>query len=244
LLDSKSIIAYSKPKSPISEAYRVLRTNIQYSSFDNPLKVIVITSSGPEEGKTTTVVNLAVTFTQIGYKVLVIDGDLRRPKIHKVFGIRNHRGLTNLLVSKDDYRNYVNKSEIENLDIITCGALPPNPSELLTSNVMRQFIETVRKDYDMVIIDSPPVGTVTDAAILSTIVDGTILVAASGTVQIDALVRSKELLDKVNANIIGVVLNKLGKNSHESYYYYYYYGEGEEKDSEKKSRKKRKKRYK
>lgn len=237
-MDDKSLITFNNPKSPISEAYRVLRTNIQYSSIDKPLKMLTITSSGPGEGKTTTAINIAITFVQAGNRVLVIDGDLRKPKVHKIMGLDNQNGLTNILASKGDYTKYVKKCEIEGLDIITCGAIPPNPSELLASNQMKQLMQRIREDYDLVIIDAPPVGNVTDAAIISTIVDGTILVAASGTVEIDNIKRSKELLQKVNANIIGVVLNKLDKDSKGNYYYYYYYGENDTplKKSHKKSK--------
>lgn len=236
---------YINPKSPISEAYRVVRTNIQFSSFDTPLKTIVITSSIPGEGKTTTVVNLAITFAQLGSKVLLIDADLRKPRIHKVFDIKNHSGLTNILASRDDYKNYIKKSVIENLDIITCGVIPPNPSELLTSNAMRSFIEKAKEDYDIVFLDSPPIGTVTDAAIISTFVDGTILVAASGVVDSVTLMNAKEQLDKVNANIIGIVLNKIGKNSHGNYYYqyYYYYGDSDGTQPQKIKKRKIKKEY-
>lgn len=237
-MDNNSLIAYSNPKSPISEAYRVLRTNIQYSSIDKPIKTIVITSSGPGEGKSTTTINTAITFVQAGNKVLVIDGDLRKPKVHKLTGLANQKGLTNILASKEDYRHYVKKCEVDGLDIITCGAIPPNPSELLASNQMKQLMQKLRDDYDLIIIDAPPVGTVTDAAILSTIVDGTILVAASGSVEIESVKRAKELLEKVNANIIGVVLNKLDKNSKGNYYYYYYYYYGEEGTTTKKRHKK------
>lgn len=239
-MDDKSLITFNNPKSPISEAYRVLRTNIQYSSIDKPLKLLTVTSAGPGEGKTTTTINIAITFVQAGNRVLVIDGDLRKPKVHKLFGLENQRGLTNILAIKDDYTRYIKQSEIEGLDVITCGAIPPNPSELLASNQMKQLMDKIRDDYDLILIDAPPVGNVTDAAIVSTIVDGTILVAASGTVEIESLKRAKELLEKVNANIIGVVLNKLDKNSKGNYYYYNYYYYGESTPS-KKSRKKPKK---
>lgn len=240
MFDPKVVITHNNPKSPIAEAYRVLRTNIMFSSIDKPLKTLVVTSSGPGEGKSTTMVNLAVTFTQQGSRVLLIDGDLRKPKIHKMFGYENSNGLTNFLSAHDDYKIYLRVSEIENLDVLVCGAIPPNPSELLMSNAMKQFIQQAREDYDLILIDAPPVGTVTDAAILSTIVDGTILVAASGTVEVDALVRTKELLNKVNANIIGVVLNKLDKNSSGNYYYYQYYYYGEEEGTRKKRQHKKK----
>lgn len=239
-MDLNTLIAHSNPKSPISEAYRVLRTNIQFSSVDKPLKVMVVTSSGPGEGKTTTIINLAITFAQSGSRVILMDGDMRKPKVHKVFGFSNQSGLVNVLAQREDYRKVVHKTEIENFDIITSGPIPPNPSELLASNSMKQFLQKVREDYDVVLIDAPPIGSVTDAAILSTIVDGTVLVAASGQVQVDALKRSKELLAQVNANIVGVVLNKLDKNAQGNYYYYYYYYYGENNDSKtgKKMRKK------
>jgi len=225
-----SLITYSQPKSPISEAYRVLRTNIQYSSIDNPIKTIVITSAGADEGKSTTAANLAIAFAQSGNKVLMLDADLRKPKVHRTFGLDNIFGLTNILVERDDYINYIRKGPLDGLDIITCGAIPPNPSELLGSNQMKQLVDELRGDYDLVILDSPPVCNVTDAALLSTIVDGTILVASSGTVEINSLKIAKELLLKVNANILGVVLNKLNKNSKgNSYYNYYYYGEKDQK---------------
>ena len=228
-MDPKILITHSSPKSPISEAYRVLRTNIQYSGIDKALKTIVVTSSGPREGKTTTIINLAVTFAQMGSKVLLVDADLRKPRVHRMMEVSNSRGLTNIIALHDDYQNNLLQCEIENLDIITSGAIPPNPSELLNSNSMKQFVEKVREDYDIVFIDSPPICSVTDAAILSTIVDGTMLVVASGRVESDALIRAKELLNKVNANIIGAVLNMVGKSVQGNYYYYYsYYGDKDE----------------
>lgn len=241
MLDESVVIAHVNPKSPISEAYRVLRTNIQYSNVDAPMKSIVITSSGPMEGKTTTIVNLAVTFAQMGSRVLLVDSDLRKPKIHKVFGISNRNGLTNFLAEHDSYLKYIRLCDVANLDIMTSGTIPPNPSELLMSNAMKNFINTVKKDYDLVLLDAPPIGNVTDAAVVSTFVDGTILVANSGKVKIDALKRAKELLDKVNANIIGIVLNKLDKKSKGNFYYYQYYYYGHNEDGKaKKSKKKRK----
>ena len=231
------LITHRNPKSPISEAFRTLRTNIQFSGFDKPIKTLVITSSGLGEGKTTTVTNLAVAFAQAGSRALIIDADLRRPMVHKLFLQNNIQGLTNVLAGKGDYKQFLINCPVENLDVLSCGAIPPNPSEILASNAMKQFIQKVKEDYDMVFIDSPPVGHVTDAAILSTIADGTILVAASGTVEIDAINAAKELLKKVNANIIGVVLNKLDKNA-QGNYCYYYYGEGVGAASGRKHRKK------
>lgn len=240
MLDKNIVITHSDPKSPVSEAYRVLRTNIQYSSIDKPLKSIVVTSSSPMEGKTTTVVNLAVTFAQTGSRVLLIDSDMRKPKLHKIFVMSNTRGLTNLLAEHDDYKRYVRSTDVPSLDLLTCGTIPPNPSELLSSNSMKQFMQEVSMDYDMIFMDSPPVVNVTDAAIISTFVDGTILVAYSGNVETGALKRAKELLDKVNANILGVVLNKLDKKAGANYYYYQYNYYGDEGKVRKKGRQRKK----
>lgn len=227
MLDANVVVTHCDPKSPVSEAYRVLRTNIQYSGVDKPMKTIVVTSSGPVEGKTTTIVNLAVTFAQAGCRVLLIDSDMRKPKLHKVFVIPNTKGLTNLLIEHGDYRDYVQDCDVPNLEILTCGTIPHNPSELLSSRTMRELLEKVKQDYDIVFLDAPPVGSVTDAAVISTFVDGMILVAYAGHVKIGSLRLTKELLEKVNANILGVVLNQLDRNVGSNYYYYhdYYYGE-------------------
>ncbi len=231
-----TIITHTDPKSPVSEAYRVLRTNIQYYSVDKPLKTIVITSAGPMEGKTTTVANLAVTFAQAGSRVLLIDTDLRKPKAHKVFMISNESGLTNLLTAQEGFESFIRHDIVKNLHILTSGTIPPNPSELLNSNAMRNFITKAKEEYDIILLDSPPVGSVTDASIISTYVDATILVVKSGKVEIDTVKRAKETLEKVNANIIGVVLNNLDKKAlGNKYYYQYYYSDD---DSGKKKRKK------
>jgi len=241
MLNESVVITHANPKSPISEAYRVLRTNIQYSSIDKPLKTIVVTSSKPMEGKTTTVVNLAVSFAQTGKRVLLIDSDLRKPKIHKIFSLSNKTGLTNLIVAHDDdFVKYIRLCEIPNLEILPCGTIPPNPSELLSSNTFINFIHEMGEIYNIILLDAPPVGSVTDAAIISAFVDGTILVANSGHVEIEALKRSKELLTNVNANIIGVVLNNLDKHAGSNYYYQYdYYAE----DGKKKSKRKKKRSF-
>lgn len=239
MINENVVITHTDPKSPISEAYRVLRTNIQYSSVDKPLKSIVVTSSKPMEGKTTTVVNLAVAFAQAGKRVLLIDADLRKPKIHGIFMMSNKTGLTNLIAAHDDYTKYIRLCEIPNLEILPCGTIPPNPSELLSSNSFLQFMHDMSDVYDIILLDAPPVGNITDAAIISAIVDGTILVVSSGHVEIEALKRSKELLSNVNANILGVVLNNLDKHAGSNYYYYqydYYDEDGNKKSKRKKKR--------
>lgn len=235
MLEKDTIITHNNPKSPVSEAYRVLRTNIQFSSVDKPLKTILVTSSGPMEGKTTTIANLAVIFAQCGSKVLLIDTDLRRPMLHKVFMLLNDRGLTNLLTAQKDSVSFIQHDVVKNLDVLTSGIIPPNPSELLSSNAMKNFIENIKNNYDIVLMDSPPVGSVTDASIISTYVDGTILVVKSGRTEVETVKRAKELLEKINANIIGVVLNNINKKQiGYSYYPYYYYSDDEEKKRKRK----------
>jgi capsular exopolysaccharide synthesis family protein len=213
------IMAHKGPKSIIREAYRTLRTNIQFSGIDKTLKSIVITSSIAEEGKTTIAINLAYSISQSDKKVILIDCDLRKPKIHKVLDLPNLYGLTTVLVESIDFKMFIESINEDKLDILTSGPIPPNPSELLGSKRMQIFLEKVKEDYDMVILDSPPAGLVTDAAILSTIVDGTILVCAAGKTEIDAIKATKAALDKVNANIIGVVMNKVPIKKSEYYSY-------------------------
>ena len=247
MLDLRSLIVHNNPKSPAAEAYRVLRTNIQFASVDKPIKVIAVTSAGPEEGKTTTVTNLAISFAQSGNKVLLIDADLRRPRVHKSFDLPNDTGVTTVLAQHADFRTCITECKIDNLYILTSGLIPPNPSELLSSNAMKSLIMQLREDFDMILLDSPPVGIVTDAAILSTIADGTILVVSSGKIEIEAAQRAKELLQKVDANILGVVLNNVKKNRKNSYYYNYYDArdcEGEKTVNKKHKKKKHKKKNK
>lgn len=224
-MNNKELVVYKNPKSPISEAFRTLRTNIQFSNIDNDIKSIVITSSGPGEGKSTVISNLAITMAQADKKVLLIDADLRKPRINKVFNIANLSGLTNVLSENLDYKTIVVSTEVSNLEILTSGPIPPNPAELLGSNRMKSFLEKVGEDYDMVLIDAPPIGIVTDAAVLSTKCDGVILVCAVGQAMTNAAKNAKELLQKVNANILGVVLNKipLSKGGYYKYHYYNYY---------------------
>lgn len=239
-MHTSEVISLINPKSPVAEAYRTLRTNIQFSSFDKDLKSIVVTSSGPGEGKTTTICNLSVTMAHSGSKVLLIDCDLRKSQVHKKFQLSNHQGLTNVLARQMPLEDALKQVGIEGLDILTAGPKPPNPSELLGSQAMKDFIKEVSQEYDRVLIDAPPVGVVTDGAILSTVVDGTILVVASGQVAIEAAKRSKELLEKVKANIIGVLLNKIPVDGRGYYGYYYSYYYNEDKP-ESKSGKRRKK---
>lgn len=233
------IITIKNPRSPIAEAYRTLRTNIQFSSFDKKIQTIVITSSGPSEGKSTTSSNLAVVMAQNGNKTILIDCDQRKSKLHKVFLTSNQKGLSDLLVGNSAFEEAVEKTEIENLDILTSGTKPPNPSELLASTKMEKFIENLREKYDCIIIDTPPVIAVTDAQIVSRYADGCLLVVASAQAEREAALKAKELLEKVGAKIIGVVLNKL--DIQEKAYYGQYYADYSDDGEEKKKRRRSKK---
>lgn len=237
------LIVNKNAKSPVTEAFRTLRTNIQFSNVDKDIKTIVITSSGPSEGKSLVSSNLAVTMGQVDKKILLIDADLRKPKVHEVFSLSNEDGLTTVLVEGLDYKEVVISTGIGSLDILTSGPIPPNPAEILGSNKMKSFLENIKEDYDIILIDSPPVGMVTDAAVLSTICDGVIIVSAAGQAIINAAINAKELLEKVNANIIGVVMNKvpLKKGGYYKYHYYSYYQSyyGDEDKGSRRSRKRK-----
>lgn len=222
-----NLIVQKNPKSPIAEAYRTLRTNIQFASFDRDIQTIVVTSSGPSEGKSTTVGNLGLTLAESGKKVLVIDCDLRKPSIHKKFKISNLTGLSNILVEDIKLENAC-VIVVDNLYVLPAGTIPPNPVEMLSSKKMKAFIESMKRDFDYIIIDTPPVIAVTDAQILSTMADGVLLVVSSGEADRQATLRAKALLEKVKANLLGVVLNKVEIKSRRNYNSYYAYGEAAE----------------
>ncbi|TCT12830.1 capsular exopolysaccharide synthesis family protein [Natranaerovirga pectinivora] len=237
---NKNLITLRDPKAPVSEAYRMIRTNLQYTNIDRQNKLIAFTSSSTEEGKTTTISNVAITMAQAGYKVLLIDCDLRKSRLHKTFNLRNHLGLTSIIVEKKPLSEVAQTvEEIENLYVITAGAMPPDPAELIASQSMQSFLKEVRDAYDIVLIDTPPILSVTDAAILSGFVDGMILIFAADQTNIEAAKVAKKSLEKVNANILGAVLTKANMKKLRNYYYYYDYKEKPE--SEKKKRKDKKK---
>ena len=227
------LITHLAPKSPISEAYRTLRTNIQYTKIDRPIKSALVSSSGPGEGKSTSVANLAITFAQMGTKTLLVDTDLRRPVLHAIFGQSNSDGLTNILVGKITFEQGIKPLMIDNLDLVTSGTLPPNPSELLASGAMDTFLQEATARYGIILFDSPPVIAVTDAAVLARKLDGVVLVVKSGGTGRDALLRSRILLNNVNAHILGILVNGVHVDhmygSYYYYYHYYYYGDGKHK---------------
>ncbi len=239
---NERLVCHLKAKSPIAEAYRTMRTNILFSAPENPKHVIMITSSGPKEGKSTSVSNLAITFSQMGTKTLLIDGDLRRPMVHKLFNIEKSVGLTNVLVGKTSLAETVRQiDELPNLDILTCGIIPPNPSELLGSVKMKNLLSHARNEYGMIFIDTPPIIAVTDPSVLSPLVDGVVLVIRSGVTQREAVVRAIDQLRRVEAPMLGILLNDLRVGDmYGSYYYYYYYYYDSDGDKKKKSRQRRK----
>jgi len=241
-----TLISHISPKSPISEAYRTLRTNIQFSDLDHTLKTIVFTSSMAGEGKTTTTSNVGVVSAKAGKRVLIIDADLRKPSIHKMFKKVNAKGLSDALISDESPIRFVIPTEEPNLDLMLSGPIPPNPSEILGSKRMRALMEKLKDAYDLILVDAPPVGIVTDAQILSTFMDGTMLVLRVGHGDRKQTAYAVELLRNVNANLLGVVMNRLPINEggYYKYKYYAYYGGayGEEQESQKRGLFKKKRR--
>ena len=206
------------PKSIDAEAYRILRSNIEYSSFDDEYRVIVVTSSVPGEGKSTTSGNLAIALAQSGNSVLLVDCDMRKPSIHKKFKISNAAGTAELLLRKKLFEEVANKYN-ENLTIITAGKITPNPSEMLASRAMTAFIEEMKKEFKYIILDTPPLQAVTDAQVLSTKADGVLLVVRAGSTKREMVLNSVDLIKKVQGKVIGTVLNGV-ENSKNNYYYY------------------------
>lgn len=218
-LTQRSLISHNNPKSPISEQYRTIRTNIQFASVDKTCKSLMITSSGPGEGKSTTAANLAVVLAQQGKRVLLIDADLRKPTVHYTFKVSNIYGLTNVLTRQKTLQETAVMTKIPDLDVLPSGPVPPNPSELIDSKSMDQLIEDAGSLYDYVLFDTPPMMAVTDGQLLSNKVDGVILVISSGKTEIEGALKTKELLELAQAKLLGTVLN--GKESKKDMYYYY-----------------------
>lgn len=216
------IISHKNPKSIIAESVKILRTNLQFSNVDGNLKTVMVTSSVPGEGKSFTSSNLAVAFAQLGMKVLLVDCDMRRGVQHKQFMVSNSNGLSDLLIDSNvDYIKYIKPTNVENVSIVTSGTVPPNPSELLASKKFEAFVENMRNTFDMVIFDLPPVTVVPDATIVATRVDKTVIVARVKVTPMEELEKTKKMLENVNANIAGVVVNGV-KTSGKKYYGKYY----------------------
>lgn len=219
-LQNRSLISMTTPKSPIAEQFRTIRTNIQFSNVDEELQSMIVTSSGPAEGKSTTTANLSVVIAQQGKRVLLIDADLRKPTVHYTFRTENHIGLSNVLTRQSSLEEAVTATAQDKLWVLPSGPIPPNPSELLGSKGMKTLLEQAKDEYDVIIIDTPPVLAVTDAQVLANLADGVVLVVSSGKTEMDAAKKAKELLESAKAKILGVVLNN--KKVQDSQYYYYY----------------------
>lgn len=223
-LDEKrrSLIAHYNPKSPVVEQYRTIRTNIQFSAVEKEVRTLLVTSTGPGEGKSTTISNLAVVMSQQGKKVLLVDADMRKPTAHYTFRKNNLLGLTNILTGQASLAETVTETDIANLYLIPSGPIPPNPAELLASDALEKFQKDALAIYDIVLFDTPPMLAVTDAQVLANKCDGVVLVVSSGKTDKEEALKAKDLLTTAKAKLLGVVLNQKETKKNE---YYYYYGE-------------------
>jgi tyrosine-protein kinase Etk/Wzc len=222
------LVVLNRPKSSVSEAFRGLRTAVHFSSFKRDSKVLMITSSFPGEGKTTIVANLALTFAQAGNRVVLVDCDLRRPSLNSIFEHSRTPGVTEVLAGDISCAEALHTTNIPNISLLSAGTIPPNPAELLCSDSMRTMLSELRENYDIVLIDAPPVIPVTDAPLLTTLTDLVIVVIESGRIPLKAAQRMKELLQSVQAPVAGFVLNDRTSLYSDSYGYYGkgYYGRG------------------
>ncbi|OQY94888.1 MAG: capsular biosynthesis protein [Chloroflexi bacterium UTCFX4] len=214
------LITISNPRSPIAEAYRALRTNLEFSNLDKSLRALLVTSAGAEEGKSTTLANLAVTIAQSGKRVILVDADLRRPTQHQIFELKNNAGLTDM--ARDDAllaAPPLQDSGVPNLQILTSGQLPPNPAEILGSKRMSDILAALLERADLILFDAPPVLAVTDAVVLSAKMDGVLLVVSAGKTKRENAKKARAQLEKINARILGAVVNNVKAEKGASYYY-------------------------
>lgn len=229
---SKDLHIHREPKSHIAECTRAVRTNLLFMSPDKPFKRMVVTSSGPQEGKSTTAINLGIAMSQSGQKVLIVDTDMRRPRLHKAFGVANELGVSSLVVGEGKLDDAIKTTEVPGLYLLPCGPIPPNPAELLHTRAFADLLETLGTRFDRVILDSPPAGAVADAVVLATQADGVVLVLKAGVTHRDVARRTVRALNDVKAKLFGAVLNdvNLERSRYGDYYYgyaYRYYGYGE-----------------
>ena len=207
------LVALTNPKSAAAEAYRALRTNIQFASPDKPVHTLLATSTSPDDGKSTTIANLAITFAQAGSPTVLVDADLRRPHLHRLFGLQNEAGLTSWVGEATRGKEAMaaplplHETRVPNLHVLTSGPVPPNPAEILASQRMAELLEKLRGVAEYVLLDAPPIIAVTDAAVLSPRVDGVLLVVNAGKTRRDLAIKARDMLRQVNANLLGVVLN-------------------------------------
>ena len=207
------LVTYAEPRSAAAEAYRTLRTNITFASPDKPAHTILVTSTSPDDGKSTTIANLAITFASAGSPTVLVDADLRRPHLHTIFGLSNEAGVTSLVAEMARNKGGavprlpLHETQVENLQVLTSGPVPPNPAEILASQRMGELLALLRSKAEYVLIDTPPIIAVTDAAVLAPKVDGVLIVINAGKTKRDLAVKARDMLRQVNANILGVVLN-------------------------------------
>lgn len=204
-----------------SEAYRKVAANIEYANIDNDIKTIMLTSSLANEGKTTTICNLANVMTDLDKKILLIDLDLRKPSVHKNYNLSNNGGLTGYLINKGDYKDYINNIDV-GLDVMTSGRIPANPSEIINSKAIKNLIKEVSVNYDYILLDTPPIALVSDPITIATLADAVILVIGYSETEKEIAKKSVDSLKRVNANIIGTILNKYPMTKKNKYYYKYY----------------------
>jgi len=223
---ARDLFVHTHPKSSVAECCRSVRTNLLFMSPDRPLHKLLITSSGPQEGKTTTAVSLGIAMAQSGNRVLVVDTDMRRPRLHRAFGVSNEVGLSTAVVGETRIESCVKSTEVPNLWVLPCGPVPPNPAEMLHASRFKEIVGALADKYDRILFDSPPLAAVADAAVLSTLVDGALLVLKAGKTSHEVAKRAVASLQAVNAPIAGVILNDLDLESREYSYYYYYYRRG------------------
>ncbi|HZR00633.1 MAG TPA: CpsD/CapB family tyrosine-protein kinase [Chloroflexota bacterium] len=209
----------ANPRSPVAEAYRTLRNNVQLSNVDNPVRSLLVSSASQDEGKSTTLANLGVTFAQAGNRVVLVDCDLRRPTLHKLFGVPNDKGLTSMLLADQSAALPLLDTPVEGLRLLPSGPPPPNPSELLGSKRLEAAIARLQEEADLLLFDSPPVLAVSDAAVLARRVDAVLLVVSAGKTKRDQASRARQVFDRTGARILGVVLNNARLDA--SVYSYY-----------------------
>jgi succinoglycan biosynthesis transport protein ExoP len=220
--NSRDLYVHQNPTSRIAECCRAIRTNIMFSSADRALKTIVVSSANPREGKTTTTIYLGTTMAQSGQRVLLIDTDMRRPRLHASMGVSRQVGLTNLIVGDHSYEDVIKTTDIPNLFVLPCGPLPPNPAELIMSQRFQVVLEELAQRFDRIILDSPPVQVVTDAVVLAKKADGVIFVIKAGKTLRDEIKRASREVRAVNGVIVGVIVNAIEPDSRSGYYYSYY----------------------
>lgn len=213
-----TLVTLTDPRSPVSEAYRTLRTNLSFSSLDDPIKTLVLTSPAPDEGKSTTAANLAVTMAQGGRSTILVDSDLRRPVLHTLFDLNQEPGLTDLVLDENEHLA-LQQTQVKGLQLLASGPVPPNPADMLGSRRIDQVISTLVEMADFVLFDAPPAIVVTDAAVLGAKVDGVLLVINAGKTRRDHAQRAKEMLERANVRIVGAALTNAPKDSSLGGYY-------------------------